>query len=162
MPFTPLHLGPGALFKGIGGDRFSFMVFGGSQVLMDLEPGFRMIVHDPILHGPTHTLGGAAAIGLISTISGKPISEYVLKLIGYARPKMPWLAAAIGAFAGTFSHIFFDAIMHSDMMPWAPLSETNGLLGVISIGSLHMICLILGVVGAMLFFARSRGIRPLQ
>ena len=38
MPFAPLHLGPGAAFKAIGGKHFSFMVFGGAQVLMDIEP----------------------------------------------------------------------------------------------------------------------------
>ena len=38
MPFTPFHLGPGAVFKAIGGRHFSFMVFGGAQVLMDIEP----------------------------------------------------------------------------------------------------------------------------
>lgn len=42
MPFTPFHLGPGALFKGAGDTRFSFMVFGGSQVLMDIEPLIRI------------------------------------------------------------------------------------------------------------------------
>jgi len=38
MPFTPIHLGPGAAFKAIGGRHSSFMVFGGSQLLMDIEP----------------------------------------------------------------------------------------------------------------------------
>lgn len=153
MPFTPFHLGPGALFKGVGGDRFSFMVFGGSQVLMDIEPGYRMIVQDSIIHGPSHTLAGAAVIGLIATLSGKPISEFVLRLLRYARPTMSWSAAATGALAGTFSHIFFDAIMHSDMMPWAPLSDSNRILGLISVGSLHIMCVFLGVIGAVLFFS---------
>ena len=38
MPFTPIHLGPGAACKAIGGRHFRFMVFGGAQVLMDIEP----------------------------------------------------------------------------------------------------------------------------
>ncbi len=157
MPFTPLHLGPGALFKGIGGDRFSFMVFGGSQVLMDIEPAYRMIGHDLIIHGPTHTLAGAAVIGSIATLSGKPISEFVLRRLAYTKAAMTWTAAATGAFAGTFSHIFFDAIMHADMMPWAPLSGSNKLLGLISINALHISCVALGAIGAVLFFANNRG-----
>ena len=32
MPFTPFHLGPGALIEAIGGERFSFMIFGGSHM----------------------------------------------------------------------------------------------------------------------------------
>jgi len=156
VPFTPFHLGPGALFKGIGGERFSFMVFGGSQVLMDIEPAYRMIVQDPIIHGWTHTLAGAAAIGLIATISGKPVSEFVLRLLRYPRPSMLWSASVAGAFAGTFSHIFFDAIMHSDMMPWSPLSESNRILGLVSIGSLHITCVLLGLVGTVLFFSNYK------
>ena len=162
MPFTPLHLGPGALFKGMGGDKFSFMVFGGSQVLMDLEPGYRMIVEDSIIHGPSHTLAGAAVIGIIATLSGKPISEFVLRRTGYQRPSMTWLAAATGAFAGTFSHIFFDAIMHADMMPWMPISNSNGLLGLVSIGTLHIMCLLLGVIGAGWVFVRRSSNQAVQ
>jgi len=160
MPFTPVHLGPGAFFKGIGGDRFSFMVFGGSQVLMDIEPGYRMIVQDPIVHGPSHTLAGALVIGLIATASGKPISEFILRLLRYPKATMSWAAAAAGAFAGTFSHILLDGIMHTDMMPWWPLSESNNLLGVISIDSLHIICLVLGIIGAVLFYVSDRRSQP--
>ena len=38
MPFTPLHLGVGACCKAVGQRRFSFMIFAGTQVLMDIEP----------------------------------------------------------------------------------------------------------------------------
>ena len=156
MPFTPFHLGPGAFLKGIGGDRFSFMVFGGSQVLIDIEPGYRMISGDSVLHGPSHTIAGALVIGAIATVTGKPISEFVLKLLQYPWPKISWAAAAFGAFSGTFSHLFFDAIMHSDMSPWAPLSDSNGLLGVISLSTLHILCVVLGLIGALLFLIHYR------
>ena len=153
MPFTPLHLGPGAFFKGIGGDKFSFMVFGGSQVLMDLEPGYRMIMEDTVIHGPSHTLAGATLIGAIATLSGKPISTFALRHINFPRPGITWSAAAAGAFAGTYSHIFFDAIMHADMLPWVPLAKSNGLLGLVSIDTLHITCVALGAIGALLYFA---------
>ncbi len=156
MPFTPFHLGPGAFLKGIGGARFSFMVFGGSQVLIDLEPAYRMLVGDPILHGLSHTLPGALAIGFVATLIGKPISEFVLRRIAYPRPKMTWLASANGAFCGTFSHLFFDAIMHADMLPWAPISESNDLLFSLSMSELHLLCIVLGIVGALLYFLARR------
>ena len=156
MPFTPFHLGPGALFKGVGGERFSFMVFGGSQVLIDLEPAYRMSVGDPILHGPSHTLAGALVIGIIATLIGKPISEVALRLINYPRPKMNWIAAANGAFCVTFSHLFFDAIVHADMMPWASISDSNGLLFSLSVSELHLLCIGLGIVGALLYFSGWR------
>ena len=156
MPFTPFHLGPGAFFKAIGGARFSFMVFGGSQVLIDLEPAYRMVVGDPILHGPSHTLPGALAIGFVATLIGKPISEFVLRRIAYPRPKIAWLASANGAFCGTFSHLFLDAIMHADMLPWAPISESNNLLFSLSTSELHLLCVGLGIVGALVFFLAGR------
>lgn len=132
------------------------MVFGGSQVLIDIEPAYRMIAGDPVVHGPSHTIMGALAIGAIATIIGKPISEFVLHLFRYPWPSMSWVAAALGAFLGTFSHLFFDAIMHSDMKPWAPFSDSNGLLGIISLSNLHILCVVLGLIGAWLYFKRLR------
>ncbi len=38
MPITPLHLGIGCCCKAIGQQRFSMMIFAGTQVLMDIEP----------------------------------------------------------------------------------------------------------------------------
>ena len=156
MPFTPIHLGPGAFFKGLCRDRFSFMVFGGSQVLMDIEPAYRMLTLNPVVHGPSHTLAGAALIGLIAMGSGKPIGELVLRQLRYRNAAISWTAAAAGAFAGTFSHILFDAVMHADMMPWIPLSESNELLGIASINTLHITCAVLGSIGAVLFFVTTR------
>lgn len=156
MPFTPFHLGPGALFKGIGADRFSFMVFGGAQVLMDLEAGYRMLVDDPVLHGPSHTFLGAALIGAAAMLSGKPISEFVLRAIRYPWPTISWTAAATGAFVGTFSHVLLDATMHADMMPWSPLDTGNPLLGAISVPALHLTCAACGAVGGLAFLLSYR------
>lgn len=79
MPFTPFHLGPGALFKAVAGDHFSFMVFGGSQILIDLEPAVRLMTGSAILHGFTHTLLGALLIGTLAGGIGKPVTERVLR-----------------------------------------------------------------------------------
>lgn len=154
MPFTPLHLGPGAALKGIGGERFSFMVFGGSQVLIDIEPGYRMLSGDAVLHGPSHTLAGAFLIAIVATVIGKPISEWALKLLDFSKSQITWSASAAGAFLGTFSHLIFDAIMHADMMPWRPLSDANGLLGILTLPELHLLCVILGVVGGLIILVR--------
>jgi len=156
VPFTPFHLGPGAVFKAIGGNRFSFMVFGGSQVLIDIEPGVRLLFGASIVHGPSHTIVGAFLIGIVAALIGKPISEFALRLLRIPHIGITWTASVIGAFIGTFSHIFFDAIMHSDMSPWFPLAGSNELLGLISLTSLHITCLILGVVGGLLVLIRYK------
>ena len=156
MPFTPFHLGPAALVKAAAGRHFSFMVFGGSQVLMDLEVGVRMIIGTSWLHGPSHTLAGALMIAILATFIGKPISQWALRLIQYPAPKMSWLAAASGAFVGTFSHVVLDAIMHSDMQPWSPLSTHNTLLGVIAVPNLHWLCIISGLIGGGIYYLMQK------
>jgi hypothetical protein len=153
MPFTPIHLGPGAFFKGIGGGHFSFMVFGGAQVLMDIEPLIGIIQNKPTLHGYTHTLAGALVIGLAAAALGKPVSNAVLRLLK-AMP-ITWTASFAGALVGTFSHVLFDAVMHADMHPWWPLAQGNGLLGIIPLDALHWTCLGLGVLGMIVTGARA-------
>jgi len=149
MPFTPFHLGPGATFKAIGGRHFSFMVFGGSQVLMDIEPLIGILTGKPVLHGYTHTIAGALIIGIVAALIGKPVSAYALALLRVPHYSFTWLAAFSGALVGTFSHIIFDAVMHSDMRPWWPLSNANGLLHIISIERLHLVCVALGGLGVL-------------
>ncbi len=146
MPFTPFHLGPGALFKAIGGRHFSFMVFGGSQVMMDIEPLIGLIQNKPILHGYTHTLVGALLIGLAAALIGKPISSWVLRLLAIAHHPLTWRASFAGAMLGTFSHIVLDAVMHSDINPWWPIALGNDLLQIMPVGSLHLWCLGLGAL----------------
>lgn len=155
MPFTPFHLGPGATFKAIGGKRFSFMVFGGSQVLMDIEPLIGILQDKEILHGYTHTILGALLIGLVAGVIGRPISSLVLKLMEIPHYPFTWSASFSGAFVGTFSHILFDAIMHSDMNPLWPLMQGNDLLNVLSVESLHVLCMILGLLGALIIAVKG-------
>jgi hypothetical protein len=38
MPFTPIHMGPGILIKAILQGSFSLMVFGWTQIVMDIQP----------------------------------------------------------------------------------------------------------------------------
>jgi membrane-bound metal-dependent hydrolase YbcI (DUF457 family) len=156
MPFTPFHLGPGALFKAIGWRHFSFMVFGGSQVLMDVEPLVGMIRGSAVLHGYTHTLLGALVIGTIAGAIGRPVSLFFLRLHQVPHHPFTWTASFAGAFVGTFSHVVFDALMHADMNPWWPFVDGNPLLGALSTGWLHLGCLAAGAVGCAFVAVRFR------
>ena len=100
------------------------MIFAGTQVLIDLEPLLGMIYGWQYLHFYTHNFIGALLIGGLATLLGKPISEWVLKFFNYPAWQISWKVAALSAFVGSFSHIFLDALMHSDMYPFFPLSET--------------------------------------
>lgn len=161
VPFTPFHLGIGAAAKATFGDRFSFMVFGGSQVIMDLEPGFKMLTGATSLHGPSHTMLGALGVGALAALTGKPISELVLRRLRFPGHEISWSASVFAAFLGTFSHIAFDAIMHADMHPWLPIGSGNALLGMLSMGALHGFCLAAGIIGAIGVWLRYRGGKPL-
>lgn len=154
MPFTPFHLGPGLAFKALGGRSFSFLVFAGAQVLMDIEPLIGILQNKPILHGYSHTLLGALIIGTIAGIIGKPIGSFVLRLIAVPHRPYAWIASFAGAYVGTFSHILLDAIMHTDMAPWWPIASENQLLRIISVEQLHIACLVAGVVGSIVIVAR--------
>jgi hypothetical protein len=154
MPFTPFHLGPGAAFKAIGGTRFSFMVFGGSQVLMDIEPLVVIIQDRAVLHGPSHTVLGALVIGLIAGVTGRPATEMVLRWLKITHHPLTWTVSFVSAFVGTFSHIGLDAIIHKDMAPLWPFAPGNGWLGLISVGSLHLLCLAAGIVGVLVMVVR--------
>jgi hypothetical protein len=68
VPFTPFHMGPGLGVKAILGQRFSWMIFGLSQVAMDVEPLVRILRHDPEVHGFTHTYLGATLIGAVGCV----------------------------------------------------------------------------------------------
>ncbi len=154
MPFTPIHLGPGTAFKAIGGKNFSFMVFGGSQVLMDIEPLIGIIQGKDILHGYTHTVLGAILIGLVAGVIGRPISSLALKWLKILHNPFTWVASFSGAFIGALSHIGLDAVMHSDMNPLWPIAQGNSLLGIISIDSLHIFCLASGLFGALIIIGK--------
>ena len=149
MPVTPFHLGPGAVFKAIGGRHFSFMVFGGAQVMMDIEPLVGIIRGSVVLHGYTHTLAGAAAIGTVAGIIGRPISAFVLKLLRIPHYPFTWTSSFLGAYIGTFSHIVLDGFMHPDMRPWWPFSNANPLLEAVDVGWLHIGCAIAALAGGI-------------
>lgn len=113
MPFTPFHMGPGLAIKAVSGRHFSLMVFGFSQVAIDIEPLVRITRGDALLHGPTHTYVGASLIAPVSVIVGRPVCQFFLNHWSPDRssafwtwlrgPKLiSWPAAIAGAFAGVF------------------------------------------------------------
>jgi hypothetical protein len=170
MPITPFHMGPGLLVKAVGGRHVSLVVFGFSQVAMDVEPLVHMIRDDVVLHGFTHTYLGAALVGLVSMVLGRPVGQALLDrwapdsqspFESWLRgPKViSWPAAGLGAFVGTYSHVLLDSVMHADLRPLAPFSEANVVLGVVSVGILHGACVLSGALGALLMlttFLRRR------
>lgn len=157
MPFTPLHMGPGILLKSLWSDRFSLMVFGWTQIVMDLQPLVAMLTGRGELHGVSHTLIGAALLALVAALSGKYLGELGLYLIGL-RSQLPirWRAAWVGALIGSASHVLLDSLVHADIQPLAPFSTANGLFGLVSWDAMEWLCLACGALGGILYFAGTR------
>lgn len=154
MPFTPLHMGPGVVVKALMRNSFSLVVFGGSQIVIDIQPLVVMLTGKGELHGLSHTVLGATVIGLLCGLLGKPIGERFLKF--YVEPKgipISWRVSFISAFIGTYSHILIDSIMHSDVIPLWPFSKASSLHGIISIDALHVLCLAGVAVGGLAYWA---------
>jgi hypothetical protein len=160
VPVTPFHFGPAALAKASIPKYFSFVAFGLTQVVIDIEPIFFIYQGMWPIHRFFHTYLGATAVALVVALFGKPICESVLKLwnrrlsesqkrwLG-VNPRITIVAAVIGALFGGFSHVLLDSIMHSDIQPFAPFSQRNDLLYVISIDRLHEVCVFTGILGAI-------------
>ncbi len=155
MPFTPIHMGPGIFIKALLRASFSLMVFGWTQIVMDIQPLIVLITGEGHLHGFSHTYIGAVLIAIFSALSGKHLSEFGLVILGIAKDspiKIVWWVSFLSAFIGSLSHVFLDSIMHTDVEPFYPFTAINHIQGVISISALHKVCLYSGLVGAAIYY----------
>lgn len=152
MPFTPIHMGVGILVKSVLQKRFSLMMFGWSQIVMDIQPLMVMLTGEGHLHGVTHSYAGAILVAVAAAITGKHLAEFGLKLLGLP-DHLPicWRVVFFSSFLGTFSHVLLDSVMHADLQPFAPWNIDNPMLAVISVTYLHWLCLIAAVLGAILY-----------
>lgn len=157
MPFTPTHMGPGMLVKSVLQERFSLMMFGWSQIAMDIQPLTVMLTGEGHLHGFTHTYLGAPLVAVAAALTGKHLAAFGLKLFELPHHlPISWGVAFLSTFIGTFSHFLFDSVMHADLQPFAPWRLDNPFLNYIPVNNLHWICLAAGVVGLVLYdFVRS-------
>jgi hypothetical protein len=165
LPFTPFHFGPGAAIKAAIPTRFSFTVFCYAQVVTDLESGYFLLRGQYPVHRFFHTYLGATLVGAFCALTGRPLCEWFLRIwpsalmsplntffTGSAR--IPWRVAFFTAFVGTYSHVFLDSIMHPDITPLSPFTTANPMLHLVSVGLLHVLCLALGLAGALVLSRR--------
>ncbi len=102
MPFTPLHFGPAlAVREVVGHKRFGIVAFALTQILFDIEPGVRMLLDlDGTLHQTTHN----PAFGVV----------YALMASACLWKWEKW-SAVVGAVFGSVTHLWLDALYHSDV-----------------------------------------------
>jgi Domain of unknown function (DUF4184) len=168
VPFTPFHLGPGLLVKAFAPRYVSFTAFAATQVVIDVETLYHLVRHEWPVHRVMHTmLGGTAGgleTGLAVAATGPLLTRWAsarlaamtesqrLKLLS----EVSLGGALVGGAIGGASHSILDSIVHSDVRPFWPFADST-LLGIIGSGSLHVGCLVAGVVGlAVLVAGRNR------
>jgi membrane-bound metal-dependent hydrolase YbcI (DUF457 family) len=153
MPFTPIHMGPGFAIKSILKKNFSLMVFGWSQIVIDIQPLIVILSDRGAIHGFTHTYLGATLIAFFCALSGKYLGELGLKIMR-KKEYLPinWNVAFISAFIGTYSHVFLDSIMHYDVIPFNPFWKSNILFSIVSVNMLYIFCLASGLIGIVIYY----------
>jgi membrane-bound metal-dependent hydrolase YbcI (DUF457 family) len=144
--------------------HFSIIVFGWSQILIDLQPLYVILFKRGHLHGFTHTFIGATLLALVAAITGKYLADFGLCLLNWhAFVPVRWPTALLSACIGTYSHVLLDGLMHPDLEPFAPFSAQRPWLGWISISELHLLCILTFFIGmAWMAWRHLRDAAPLD
>jgi hypothetical protein len=167
MPVTPFHFGPGAAVKAVMPRHFSLSVFCFAQIITDVETCYHLIRWEYPLHRWLHTYLGASAVAVFCIVVGRPLCQIALRVWNHWQnapfkryfhfdDRISVTSAIVGAFLGTYSHVFLDSVMHADVAPFRPFSAQNPLHGLVGWITLHALCLVLGVVGTWFLSASKR------
>ena len=161
MPFTPYHFGPGLLVKGIAARWYSWTAFVAAQIAIDCETLYYLIRHEYPLHRRLHTFVGAAIVGVATAVSLMGVKwlaqRTAPRLMDSFRSRRPSVQAEssttgllVGGLVGGVTHPLLDGLMHTDIKPLLPWTESNPLLGVVGVEELHLVCEIAGLIGLVL------------
>ena len=159
MPFTPLHMGPGMAVKAVAQERFSLVIFGWAQILVDLQPLVVVLTHEGQTHGVTHTFVGGAVLGAAAAASGKPMADALLNLFrkkGKPRLHISWKTAWWSGLVGGLSHVLLDGLIYPDMSPFWPFVKGTRMDIFTSRGMIAF-CIFSGLAGLLVYFV-SRGV----
>lgn len=153
MPFTPFHFGLGALAKAVTPKRFSFSGFALAQILMDLEPGIKMLTgSDSDLHIITHNLPSATLIAGATYALWRWWEQF--RPVRYVQARISSLVLAGSSVFGAYSHVFLDGMYHVDMgLPQAKWWVARTIFGGLS--GTEALCIVMLMVGALISLIRS-------
>ena len=162
MPITPFHFGPGTAIHAIAPKYVSFLTFCSANILIDIEPLYYMVTGQYPLHRFFHTYIGATII-MIATVLiffvGLKLSLQVRLPNLFQWQSLNPLPIWLGAVAGSYSHIVFDSVMHSDIAPLSPFSEVNVLYQLVPLSELHLFCVFAAVSGLVILGIRRLALR---
>jgi hypothetical protein len=145
--------------------HFSWLAFVASQVIIDFETLYYLLAHAYPVHRFFHTFLGAtlagAATGVVIIGLRLLIEKHSPSFRAFVAGLRPSLRSEftnggllVGALMGGVSHPVLDGIMHRDIHPFAPWAGENPLLQIISVGTLHLGCLLFGLIGLAVVILR--------
>jgi membrane-bound metal-dependent hydrolase YbcI (DUF457 family) len=152
VPFTPFHGAIGLACKAVAPRRCSFTVFAATQVAIDLESGFNLLLGRDPVHRFCHTFLGAALVCLsVALVLRLPLER--LRGLGWSALPTWWpppckltvRVTLVSSVLGMLGHVIPDAIMHADCQPFAPFVSTNPFLGLVDFETLHLGLITMGV-----------------
>lgn len=154
MPFTPFHFGPSLGF-GLPLRRYlHFPTFILANVILDIEPFlvFFLRLRYP-LHGYLHTILSAVIVGLflgyvMFLLERFLYPLYKLFLLEVVDLKLKSFIAA--GILGTVLHIFLDAPLYDDIMPFYPL-KVNPLYNPSITLEVYNFCIWMGILGVIYY-----------
>ena len=160
MPVTPFHFGPGLALKGLAAPVFSWSAFAAAQVLIDCETVYYLLQREYPVHRFFHSFAGAAIAGLVAGLGFLVVVRaFALAFPGRfatlvgsssrARGEISILGVLVGGLAGGLSHPLLDGIMHPDVRPFMPWSDSNPFLGLVGLAPLHLACVAAAIFGAV-------------
>lgn len=130
--------------------HISFLSFCAANVFIDFESLYNLALDRYPVHAFFHTYVGASLVAIAVPalyLAARWLAGRVRlpDLLGWRELSLPQVA--LGAALGAYSHIALDSVMHHDIQPLAPFSPHNALLEVVSLSTLHIACVVLGILG---------------
>lgn len=128
---------------------------------MDFETAWNIFRGHERLHTFFHSYLGSNVVIILSLVFVLTYNLMFLNGLDKVVPNSPVWApfnfrqALISAAIGAWSHVLLDSVMHVDMAPLRPFSDRNPSLHVISVLTLHVICLAGFVVAAIIYGLRQ-------
>jgi hypothetical protein len=136
---------------------FSWVAFAVANVLIDIEVLFYLYSRDPSFHRHCHSLPIATGLGVVAGLLTFFASRRFSKMfparwrssplwIPSREPRLLWVCLLSGIVGGV-SHVMLDSIIHADILPFWPLSNTGGLFRAFRESTVYLGCLAAGLLG---------------
>ncbi|SFM70283.1 hypothetical protein [Methanolobus profundi] len=155
MPFTPFHFGPAFLLGEIFERKVNLFSILLGSVIIDVRATYCLFTGCRPLHGPLHNFLTATLIALLISWILFSQRNWLTRVTDKLRIEQTYSFISIiaGSIIGTWSHVFLDSFLYTDIIPFWPLSA-NPLLGMVGSGTIYTLCVISFLPAIVMFTYR--------